>query len=134
MVQLYLTSALQRTLFGQVNSTMPSNFLSDIPPELIDQRGNARQSYTARESLSGGGDYGLKRPARERTIWKDALTQVRNNEGLVLAIGDRVKHTDFGEGMVVNTTGEGARQTAEIRFERVGNKRLLVKVAPIEKL
>jgi DNA helicase-2/ATP-dependent DNA helicase PcrA len=134
MVQLYLTSALQRTLFGQVNSTMPSNFLGDIPPELIDQRGSTRQSYSAREALTSGSDYGLKRPARERTIWKDALTQVRNNEGLVLAIGDRVKHTDFGEGVVINTTGEGARQTAEIRFERVGNKRLLVKVAPIEKL
>jgi len=53
---------------------------------------------------------------------------------LVLVVGDKVKHDDFGLGTVLATTGEGARQTAEIRFERVGTKRLMVRVAPIERL
>ena len=59
---------------------------------------------------------------------------MRNNEGLVLSVGDRVKHDVFGPGTVIETTGEGARQTAEIRFEKVGTKRLMVRVAPIERL
>ena len=35
---------------------------------------------------------------------------------------------------VVTVAGEGNRQTAEIHFGSIGTKRLLVKVAPIEKL
>ena len=132
MKQLYLTLALQRTLFGQMNSTMPSNFLLDIPTELVDQRGAERDKPVYQPRAVGSGSY--DRPPREKKVWNNAITQVRNNEGLVLSVGDKVKHDDFGQGTVVATTGEGARQTAEIRFERVGTKRLMVRVAPIERL
>ncbi|MEY4296511.1 MAG: hypothetical protein RL016_357, partial [Actinomycetota bacterium] len=71
---------------------------------------------------------------KEKTEWKSAVTSVRNNEGLQLEVGDRILHTDFGEGRVLTVMGEGPRQSAEIHFDRVGTKRLLVKVAPIEKL
>ena len=132
MKQLYLTLALQRTLFGQMNSTMPSNFLIDIPTELVDQRGAEREKPMYQGRAVGSGNY--DRPPREKKVWNNAITQVRNNEGLVLAVGDKVKHDDFGLGTVIATTGEGARQTAEIRFERIGTKRLMVRVAPIERL
>jgi len=132
MKQLYLTLALQRTLFGQMNSTMPSNFLQDIPTELVDQRGAEREKPMYQARAVGSGSY--DRAPREKKVWNNAITQVRNNEGLVLAVGDKVKHDDFGLGTVIATTGEGARQTAEIRFEQVGTKRLMVRVAPIERL
>jgi DNA helicase-2/ATP-dependent DNA helicase PcrA len=131
MRQLYLTIAMQRTLFGQLNSTMPSNFLLDIPVELIDQRGAERETPRYQPRAVGSG---YERPVREKKVWDNAITTVRNNEGLVLAVGDKVKHEAFGLGTVIETTGEGARQTAEIRFEKVGTKRLMVRVAPIERL
>jgi DNA helicase-2/ATP-dependent DNA helicase PcrA len=132
MKLLYLTIAMQRTLFGQLNSTMPSNFLLDIPTELVDQRGAERDTprYQPRAVTGTGYD----RPVREKKVWNNEITSVRNNEGLVLSVGDRVKHDVFGPGTVIETTGEGARQTAEIRFEKVGTKRLMVRVAPIERL
>jgi DNA helicase-2/ATP-dependent DNA helicase PcrA len=111
---------------------MPSNFLMDIPAELVDQRGAERDRPTYQPRAVGSGNY--DRPPREKKVWNNAITQVRNNEGLVLAVGDKVKHDDFGLGTVVATSGEGTRQTAEIRFERVGTKRLMVRVAPIERL
>jgi DNA helicase-2/ATP-dependent DNA helicase PcrA len=129
MRSLYLTLALQRTLFGQMNSTMPSNFLMDIPTDLLDQRGVEKQPavipYRPR-SLSDA--------PREKKEWKNSITTVRNNEGLVLAVGDKISHDDFGPGTVIDVTGEGPRQTAEIRFENVGTKRLMVRVAPIQRL
>jgi DNA helicase-2/ATP-dependent DNA helicase PcrA len=128
---LYLTIAMQRTLFGQLNSTMPSNFLLDIPADLIDQRGAERESPRYQPRALGSG---YDRPVREKKVWDNAITTVRNNEGLILAVGDKVKHDAFGVGTVTETTGEGARQTAEIRFEKVGTKRLMVRVAPIERL
>jgi len=132
MKLLYLTIAMQRTLFGQLNSTMPSNFLLDIPVELVDQRGAEREAPRYQPRAVGGTGY--DRPAKEKKVWNNEITTVRNNEGLVLSVGDRVKHDVFGPGTVVETTGEGARQTAEIRFESVGTKRLMVRVAPIERL
>ena len=128
---LYLTIAMQRTLFGQLNSTMPSNFVLDIPVELIDQRGAERETPRYQPRAVGTG---YDRPVREKKVWDNAITTVRNNEGLVLSVGDKVVHEAFGTGTVLETTGEGARQTAEIRFEKVGTKRLMVRVAPIERL
>lgn len=126
MTRLYLTLALQRTLFGQMNSTMPSQFLLDIPADLLDQRGAQKQISASAERIA-------YRP-REKKTWNNAITTVRNNEGLILSVGDRVNHDDFGDGTVIAVTGEGAKQTAEIRFERVGTKRLMVRVAPIQRL
>ena len=131
MKLLYLTIAMQRTLFGQLNSTMPSNFLLDIPVELVDQRGAERETPRYQPRAVGTG---YDRPVKEKKVWNNEITTVRNNEGLVLSVGDRVKHDAFGVGTVVETTGEGARQTAEIRFEKLGTKRLMVRVAPIERL
>jgi DNA helicase-2/ATP-dependent DNA helicase PcrA len=45
-----------------------------------------------------------------------------------------VMHSDFGKGKVIAVGGVAPRQTAEIHFGSIGVKKLLVKVAPIEKL
>jgi DNA helicase-2/ATP-dependent DNA helicase PcrA len=60
--------------------------------------------------------------------------QVRDNGDLTLVPGDRIKHADFGEGRVNQVTGEGAKRVAHVTFEAVGAKKLLIKIAPIEKL
>ena len=51
-----------------------------------------------------------------------------------LVPGDRIRHEDFGEGRVDQVTGEGAKRVAHVRFDRAGQKKLLIKIAPIEKL
>jgi len=45
-----------------------------------------------------------------------------------------VMHSDFGKGKVITVAGVAPRQTAEIHFGSIGVKKLLVKVAPIEKM
>jgi DNA helicase-2/ATP-dependent DNA helicase PcrA len=60
--------------------------------------------------------------------------RVRDNGDLVLAPGDRIRHDDFGEGRVDVITGEGAKRIAHVRFDTAGAKKLLIKVAPIQKL
>jgi DNA helicase-2/ATP-dependent DNA helicase PcrA len=51
-----------------------------------------------------------------------------------LETGDRIKHDDFGEGRVDAVTGAGAKRVAHVRFDTAGPKKLLIKIAPIEKL
>ncbi|GAA2913321.1 DNA helicase-2/ATP-dependent DNA helicase PcrA [Microbacterium keratanolyticum] len=60
--------------------------------------------------------------------------KVRDNGDLELAAGDRIRHDDFGEGRVDAVTGEGAKRIAHVRFDTAGLKKLLIKIAPIQKL
>jgi DNA helicase-2/ATP-dependent DNA helicase PcrA len=53
---------------------------------------------------------------------------------MVLANGDRVSHDTFGLGTVVAVIGEGDRAEATINFGSLGEKRLLLRYAPVEKL
>ena len=70
-----------------------------------------------------------------KTEWTSPVTnKVRDNGDLTLAVGDRIRHADFGEGRVSAVTGEGTKSIAEVQFEQAGRKRLLIKIAPIEKL
>ncbi|MHA3684343.1 ATP-dependent helicase [Leucobacter sp. HY1910] len=58
----------------------------------------------------------------------------RDNSGLALAAGDRIKHEDYGEGRVTSVTGEGSKRVAHAVFDSVGERKLLVKLAPITKV
>ncbi len=60
--------------------------------------------------------------------------KMRDNGDLELAAGDRIRHVDFGDGRVDAVTGEGAKRIAHVRFDSAGQKKLLIKVAPIEKI
>jgi len=59
---------------------------------------------------------------------------VRDNGDLQLSPGDRIRHDDYGEGRVTGITGEGSKRVAHAVFESVGERKLLVKLAPIEKI
>lgn len=59
---------------------------------------------------------------------------LRDNGELTLAPGDRIVHDDYGEGRVTAVTGEGSKRIAHAVFDSVGERKLLVKLAPIQKL
>jgi len=144
--RLYLSLAASRASFGDVNIAMPSRYLQEIPTELIEWRqspgmANSRGGTRPRalNARSGTGfSYGQSlppAPTRVKTEWTSAVTgAVRDNGDLTLAVGDRIRHTDFGDGSVTAVTGEGTKKVAEVQFDVAGRKRLLIKIAPIEKL
>lgn len=59
---------------------------------------------------------------------------IRDNGDLELALGDRIRHDEYGEGRVNAVTGAGSKRVAHVTFDSVGERKLLVKLAPIEKL
>ncbi len=144
--RLYLSLAMTRSTFGDASVSMPSRYLQEIPAELIDWRQSpgAPNRSTPRTIASASRDsrprfsYSDSLPkARERTKteWTSAVTNtVRDNGDLTLAVGDRIRHSDFGEGRVTDVTGTGTKSIAEVQFDTAGRKRLLIKIAPIEKL
>ena len=74
-------------------------------------------------------------PARQvqRMGVSSQATTTEDKPVLVLKVGDRVKHATLGAGTVTGIEGEGPRTVARVRFGGV-EKRLLVRMAPMEKL
>jgi DNA helicase II / ATP-dependent DNA helicase PcrA len=155
--RLYFTLAMTRAQFGEVTVAMPSRFLQEIPADLIDWRQspgdvnsrggtqsralNARRPGGSGWGGSGGKRYGddlvplgRREPADPSRFPNRIPAKVRDNGDLELAAGDRIRHEDFGEGRVDAITGEGAKRVAHVRFDTVGPKKLLVKIAPIAKI
>ena len=134
--KLFLSLAMSRSLYGESESATPSRYLQEIPGHLIDWResGAGRGGAPKRYTPSIAETTGFRSVEKPKSEWAGAINQVRNNEGLQLAVGDTVQHDAFGKGRVVAVQGEGTKQTAEINFGGHGTKRLLVKVAPITKL
>lgn len=61
-------------------------------------------------------------------------TVLRDSAHLQLAVGDRVLHESYGEGQVLRLSGSGSKQIAHIEFAQLGEKKLLVRLAPLQKL
>ncbi len=54
-------------------------------------------------------------------------------ELLGLEVGDLVVHGQWGEGRVVETSGEGEDAEAVVIFTSVGRKKLLLRMAPVKR-
>lgn len=113
MRRLYLTRAMTRSTWGQPQFNPESRFLADIPAELTVRSGDEPKPI----GLSG-----FDTPRR------------RDEPVMVLEVGDRVLHDKFGMGTVVAVAGENEKAEATIDFKSAGEKRLLLRYAPVEKL
>ncbi|MFT4220697.1 MAG: 3'-5' exonuclease [Microbacterium sp.] len=144
--RLFLSLAMTRAQFGEVSVAMPSRFLQEIPTQLIDWKQSPGDVNSRGRAIAGSGRAGW-RPMRHddppplkptstslERFANRVPAKVRDNGDLELAPGDRIRHDDFGEGRVDAVTGEGAKRVAHVRFDSAGAKKLLIKIAPIEKL
>ncbi len=115
--KLYLLHAEERLLYGENKNNAPSQFLIEVPENLLEFHPprSARQ-HTAVKSLIGMGH----KPLPVET------TQELFSEG------DKVHHDAFGSGKVVSVRGG----VATIVFERpdVGIKKLALSIAPLKKI
>ena len=112
--RLYLSRASTRFMFGTPTYNAPSRFFSEIPEELMETRRATIKPV-------------VRSAPPVRSTGKRVIT-------LDLAVGDRVLHQTFGIGQVRTLTGEGDRAEATIDFGSYGERRLLLRYAPVEKV
>ncbi len=112
--RLYLSYAFRRTVWGENNARQPSRFLGEIPPELM--AGNFLKPRASRPSEA------VPPPRQEKKRAPE------------FALGQRVRHAKFGEGMVVASKMQGGDEEITVAFKKAGIKRLLVSFAGLEKL
>ena len=118
--RLYVSRAMSRMAFGNWKNNDPSRFLAEIPSEVISWNDDVVRSTRVKKS------FGPPPKATGKRVVPSAA--------LVLVPGDRVAHDTFGLGTVVIVNGEGDRAEATINFGSLGEKRLLLRYAPVEKL
>ncbi len=144
--RLYLTRSEVRSLWGQSQYNPASQFIEEVPAELIEwkREGTARavpiagnfgssrysgSSWGAGSSV-GGRDSGVLPPSISA---RTAAGRVQPQKEVVsVSVGDKVNHTAFGNGTVLEIQGVGDKTVAKVRFE-IGEKRLLLRYAPLTK-
>jgi DNA helicase-2/ATP-dependent DNA helicase PcrA len=131
--RLYLCHAWSRTLFGATDYYPPSRFLDEIPEELVQAMGveRGRGIGAHREAVVSAA---LRRSDGGGVAPASGPVGARGAEQLGIKIGDDVGHETFGEGVVLDLIGQGDRTEAVIQFRDVGEKRLLLAWAPLQKL
>ncbi len=107
--QLFLTHAEQRRLHGADNYSTPSRFIREIPAELVNE---------VRPAMK------VARPLYRRDTAAFEAAGVR--------LGQRVRHRRFGEGVVLNSEGDGAHARVQVNFETGGTKWLVLAYANLE--
>jgi len=121
--RLYISRAEYRSTWGAPNYNPPSRFLDEIPEEVIEWRNEGRAalspSFVTRTRVA-------TTPPPRATGKKSVAME--------LAVGERVSHDTFGLGTVVAVAGAGDKAEATINFGQYGEKRLLLRYAPVEKL
>jgi DNA helicase-2/ATP-dependent DNA helicase PcrA len=113
--RLYLLRSYRRSLFGGSTANPPSRFLQDISPHLISPRGLWEESPTPMASA-------CSQPSS------------RPSSALALKVGDHVRHSKFGPGIVMNCLPIRDDQELTVAFEEAGVKKLLASLAPLEKI
>jgi DNA helicase II / ATP-dependent DNA helicase PcrA len=118
MRDLYVTYARRRAVFGSQSFGLPSRFLAEIPPDLVESDG-APPQFGGRGTRPIGA--GVPSWAASRT---EALTADYR-------MGDDVVHAAFGDGVV---TGVEPGGIVVVRFASDGSERkLMAEYAPITK-
>ena len=136
--KLYMTCASQRMLFGRTNSNLPSRFLGEIPPELVEKSGRlpygersegerpARKTAPVRRTFDPGFSLGHSAPAASAAA--PAAGQAAPAGG-GFRMGDTVRHKAFGQGLITKVIPMGGDALVEIAFDSVGTKKLMLKSA-----
>lgn len=146
--RLYLTRAEQRSLWGQAQYNPASQFLEEVPSQLIDWKRegssfgpglsfgsssvNFATSRYERGSHWGAGSSVANNTVRGHNAAPVSKQRVVQNKEIVIPkVGQSVKHTAFGLGTVVALEGAGDKTVAKVQFPD-SEKRLLLRYAPLE--
>jgi len=115
MVKLYLCHAESRRLYGQEKFHKASRFLRELPENCIEEIRMQNQ---------------ISKPKSVGKFSNTFTLETFANTGFKL--GQNVKHTKFGEGVVLNYEGSGAQSRIQVNFADVGSKWLVVEYANLQ--
>jgi DNA helicase II / ATP-dependent DNA helicase PcrA len=112
MRHLYITYAEQRRLYGVDTYGQPSRFIAELPPDLVEE-------IRPRLQVS-------------RPIYVKRSSSLDESPSAGMRMGSRVRHSKFGDGVVLNFEGNGPHARIQVNFEQQGTKWLMLSYANLE--
>ncbi len=117
--RLFLTAAVQRRLYGGESFNLPSRFLEEITPHLLERIEAPSPSYAT--SLEGYGASVLRYEVEaDQTPFVDFYQP-----------GIQVRHPEWGVGRIRERMGNGDEMKVVVTFPGIGTKKLKVKYAQL---
>ena len=123
--ELNISNATTRTVFGRTSSYLPSRFIDEIPEELVD---GLRAKRKVPDDIK-------RHVPQHMSVTSRPVTKpiVRNEVIADWKVGDTAIHSKWGNGKVINVTGEGAGMKLTIEFPTQGVRVVMAKFAPVKK-
>ncbi len=108
-------------LYGDYQYNAPSRFLSEIPPEFVEERGKRFQLPSSNTHFTQSG-----------RLIEEPRVVVEDEESMTLEPGARINHKSWGMGTVI----EQYKEKITVVFDNpmIGRKVLLAQLAPIERV
>ncbi|MFH7028418.1 MAG: DNA helicase PcrA [Heteroscytonema crispum UTEX LB 1556] len=113
--RLYLSHARERRLYGSREPAMRSQFLDEVPEELLATQHSRRQTYTKGSVAPRG---------------KQNISNITEN----WQVGDRVLHKTFGLGEITHVFGTGNKMSVAVKFSSLGQKIIDPRVAQLQRI
>lgn len=120
--ELHLSYAGSRTMFGSKERQTISRFLREIPSEMFNQVKKPAAQVVSTSSRNAAAKTAVRTPVTGRP-----------NVKCTLNVGDKVKHSVFGLGVVETLVPMGNDIQVSVNFEEVGGKKLMHSFANLMK-
>jgi len=110
---LWLTGTKKRRLYTKVQEQEPSRFLADIPEQCCQR---------------------IEKSASPQPLTVSVRKTVKFIKPMLYVVGCRVKHPQWGVGVIRECYGDGDEQKVMVNFPVIGVKRLALRFANLEKI
>ena len=146
MERLYLTRAMSRYMYGKRENMMQSRFLREaqailtakkVSEQVVKEKTyyQERNGYSLFDDNDGyTSSHGYSSGYAKSFLQSNKPKEVQGVNYSKYKSGTRVKHTKFGEGIVIAVKGPADNLIVDVAFKGVGVKSLAVKFAPMEVL
>lgn len=132
--ELTLTCAKRRMIRGETQYNKMSRFLKEIPLNLL---ASGELIENDEEKPKATAYFQAKQTFKTKAFAKVKPTQqfgISKESGPGYDVGDRVRHTKFGEGLVTAMTEGGRDYEVTVQFDGAGVKKMFATFAKLQKL
>lgn len=135
MKDLTLTSARQRMLRGEVQYNKVSQFVHEIPRELVDMGEEAQEKKKLiADMIDKESSLAKMKMSLAAKTFQPREFKVTKATSLDYEVGDTVRHVKFGVGIVKDIVDGGRDYEVTVDFDKVGVKKMFAGFAKLKKL
>jgi DNA helicase II / ATP-dependent DNA helicase PcrA len=145
--KLFISHARTRRRAGDVMAGKPSSFMDPLPREAVEEivtpgleraRRTGEARWSRRDPIAGVGSLGYRdraaRPARFEGADDGVYIDYSDAQDVPRFVkGERVRHPQFGRGVIRELTGLGQDLKAVIDFDSIGRKKVVLRYANLQK-